>query len=194
LGPDRLSRRLLLAGTTGLLSRPAAAASDQLNIGSPRGTMDFAVGEYKLLRTTGSFGEWQGKVRVDEVDVPRSRVDVIVLTRSVHMADEDQTAMLRGPEFFDVETYPQMSFHSIAVERTGEETLRVIGFLTLRGIRRPMFLDVSVTDRRPEAAPGDRYARFRAQGSLLRSEFGMTKYIDIVGDTVEITIRTDAWR
>lgn len=185
---------MLLAGTTGLLSGHAAAASDQLNIGSARGTLDFAVGESRIFRTTGSFKEWHGKVRVDDVDVPKSRVDVIVLTKSVQMSDENQTEMLKDAEFFDVENFPQMTFHSIAVERTGEETLRVIGALTLRGIRRPMFLDVSVTDRKPEAAPGDRYAKFRASGSLLRSEFGMTKYIDLVGDSVEISIHTDAWR
>ena len=55
-------------------------------------------------------------------------------------------------------------------------------------------LAVSVTDRKPDAAAGARYARFRAEGSIKRSEFGMTKYIDVVGDTVDITIRADAWR
>lgn len=194
--PDRLARRsLLLAGTaTGLLPGRANAATELLNIGSPRGTIDFAVGESKVFRTTGSFREWYGRVRVDEFDIPKSRVDVIVLTKSVRMADEDQTEMLKDSEFFDVEDFPQMIFHSLAVERTGEETLRVVGVLTLRGIRRPMILDVSVTDRQPEALPGERYARFKGQGSLLRSEFGMTKYIEVTGDTVEISIRAEAWR
>ena len=52
----------------------------------------------------------------------------------------------------------------------------------------------SVTDRQPGAAAGARYARFRAAGSLKRSEFGMVKFIDMVGDTVDFSIRTDAWR
>jgi polyisoprenoid-binding protein YceI len=57
-----------------------------------------------------------------------------------------------------------------------------------------MVLAVSVTDRRIDAPAGARYARFRAEGAIKRSEFGITKYIDIVGDTVDITIRADAWR
>ncbi len=194
--PGRLPRRgLLLAGTaTGLLSRRAVASTDVLTIGSPRGTIDFAVGESKFFRTTGTFKDWHGKVRVDEIDVRRSSVDVIVFTKSVRMADENQTEMLKDAEFFAVDDYPQMTFHSYAVERTGEDTLRVIGTLSLRGIGRPMILDVSVSDRKPGAAPGDRYARFRGHGSLLRSEFGMTKFIEITGDTVDISIHTDAWR
>jgi len=55
-------------------------------------------------------------------------------------------------------------------------------------------LDVSVTDRKPEAPAGARYARFRGAGSVKRSEFGMVKYIDMVGDRVDFSIRTDAWR
>lgn len=194
--PDSLPRRsLLLAGTaTGLLPRRAGAAAEFFNIGSPRGTIDFAVGDSRIFRTTGLFREWHGKVRVDESDFPRSSVDVIVLTKSVQMVDENQTEMLKDTEFFDVKDFPQMTFHSLGVERTGEETLRVIGALTLRGIRRPMILDVSVTDRQPQAPPGERYARFKGRGSLLRSEFGMTKFIELTGDSVEISIRTDAWR
>ena len=51
-----------------------------------------------------------------------------------------------------------------------------------------------VADRRPDAPAGARYARFRGIGTIKRSEFGMTKYVDMVGDTVEIVIATDAWR
>ena len=57
-----------------------------------------------------------------------------------------------------------------------------------------MALDVAVTDRKPDAPAGARYARFRGTGSLKRSEFGMVKYIDMVGDKVDFSIRTDAWR
>jgi polyisoprenoid-binding protein YceI len=51
-----------------------------------------------------------------------------------------------------------------------------------------------VTDRKPNAPAGARYARFRGEGKIKRSDFGMTKYVDVVGDTVDISIRTDAWR
>jgi polyisoprenoid-binding protein YceI len=53
---------------------------------------------------------------------------------------------------------------------------------------------VSVTDRKPDARAGQRYARFRGAGIIKRSEFGMTKFVDVVGDSVDFSIRTDAWR
>ncbi len=191
----RLGRRSFAAGAASLLlAAPARAQSDQLKIGAPRGTIDFAIGDSKIFRTSGEFKNWQGKVLVDDEDVPRSSVEVTVATTSIAMLDLQQTTMLKDVDFFDVEKFPTMSFRSTAIERTGESTLNVLGSLTLRGITRPMQLAVSVTERQPNAPPGRRYALFRADGSLKRSEFGMTKFMDIVGDTVDISIRTDAWR
>jgi polyisoprenoid-binding protein YceI len=136
-------------------------------------------------------------VKVDEADVPKSTVDVVVHTQSIEMLDKQQTEMLRDVEYFDVEKFPEMTYHSTRVERTGDTTLRIEGELTLRGITRPLTLEASVTDRRPDAAAaaaGKRYATFRAEGNLKRSEYGITKYIDLLGDRVDIAIRTDAWR
>jgi len=193
--PTNIARRtFLLAGAATALCGRASQAAESLKISGRRGTIDFAIGDSKIFRTTGGFKDWQGTVHVDDDDVPRSAVEVIVRTASVQMLDNQQTAMLKDTDFFHVEKFPEMTFRSTGIERTGESTLRVLGNITLRGITRPMTLDVSVTDRRPNAAPGARYAGFRAKGTIKRSEFGMTKFVDVVGDTVEISINADAWR
>ena len=193
--PIDLHRRSFIIGAAALAAPgPARALSDQLTIGSRHGTIDFAIGDSRVFRTSGGFKKWQGKVRVDDSDVPKSSVQVMVDTKSVEMLDPQQTAMLRDADFFDVDQFPQMLFKSTMIDRTGNTNLKVIGDLTLRGITRPMTLDVSVTDRKPDAPAGKRYALFRAEGSLKRSEYGMTKFIDVVGDNVDISIRTDAWR
>ena len=176
------------------LASPAAHAADQFKIGEGRGSIDFGIGDSKVFRTTGGFKHWQGKVDVDEADSSRSSVEVTVKTDSIQMLDTQQTAMLKDSDFFDVARFPQMTFRSTKVVRTGENTLKVDGDITLRGITRPMTLDVTVSDRKPDAAPGSRYARFRGRGTIKRSEFGMTKYVDMVGDTVELVITADAWR
>lgn len=176
------------------LSAHAVEANENLKIGEGRGTIEFSIGDSRIFRTTGGFKTWQGKVQVDDANIPGSAVEVIVKTGSLQMMDLQQADMLKDAEFFDVQHYPEMIFRSTSIERTGEETLKIDGMVTLRGITKPMTLDVSVSDRRPSAAPGARYARFLAKGTIKRSEFGMTKYIDMVGDNVEISIRTDAWR
>ena len=191
-------RRVFLLGSAATLvpclSIGRASAAEQLHIGAARGSIDFAIGDSKIFRTTGSFKEWQGLVLVDDADVARSTVQVNVNTNSIQMMDTQQSEMLKDADFFDVAKFPKMTYASSKVTRTSDSTLKVEGTITLRGITRPMELMVSVTDRKPDAAAGARYARFRAEGTLKRSEFGMVKYIDVVGDMVDFSIRTDAWR
>lgn len=193
--PVDVGRRTLLMGAfAAAVPLTAVRAAEPLSIGAGRGTIDFAIGDSRIFRTTGTFKDWRGFVHVDEEDVPKSAVEVVVRTGSIEMLDQQQTAMLKDVDFFDVVNFPEMRFRSAAVERTGESALKVQGFITLRGITKPMVLEVSVTDRRPDAPPGKRYAHFRGSGAIKRSEFGMTKFVDVVGDTVDIIIRTDAWR
>ena len=188
------TRRVFLLGGAAALLPWRASAAEHLHIGAARGSIDFSIGDSKIFRTTGSFKEWQGLVLVDDADVARSTVQVNVATSSIQMMDSQQSEMLKDADFFDVEKFPRMTYVSKTVTRTSDSTLKVEGAITLRGITRPMELEVSVTDRKPDAAAGARYARFRAEGKLKRSEFGMVKYIDVVGDTVDFSIRTDAWR
>jgi polyisoprenoid-binding protein YceI len=197
--PFTLARRTLLLGIPAALVPVAALphparAQDKLKIGEGRGTIDFSIGDSRIFRTTGSFKDWHGFVNVDDSDVPNSAVNVQVNTKSIEMLDSQQTDMLKDTDFFDVKKFPQMVFRSQQVERIDDDHLKVIGEITLRGITRPMVLNVSVTDRKPDAPAGTAYAHFRGEGKIKRSEFGMTKYVDMVGDVVDITIRTDAWR
>jgi polyisoprenoid-binding protein YceI len=192
--PPGARRRGLLLGAALCLLPWQASAADRLHIGAAHGTIDFAIGDSRIFRTTGSFKDWRGTLLVDDSDVPRSIVAVKVNTNSIEMLDPQQTSMLKDPDFFDVTRFPELTYVSRTVTRTGDSTLKVEGEVTLRGITRPMALEVTVTDRQPDAAAGSRYARFRANGTLKRSEFGMVKYVDVVGDLVDISIRTDAWR
>ncbi|MBN9513302.1 MAG: YceI family protein [Alphaproteobacteria bacterium] len=184
----------LAAATLLSVAGQSAWAAEDLKIGGNRGTMEFAIGDSRIFRTTGGFQTWQGNVQVNDADMPKSAVQVTVDTHSLKMMDRQQADMLKDSDFFDVDRFPQMTFRSEKVERTGAETLKIDGFLTLRGVTRPMTLDVTVSDRKPNAAPGAPYARVRAKGTIKRSDFGMTKYVDLVGDNVEIIISTDAWR
>lgn len=190
----RRAAAALLAGVLALAAAVPTAAAERLEIGGKYGTIDFAIGNSRLFRTTGGFTDWQGSVTVDDADVGKSTVDVVVKTSSIEMLDPQQTTILKDGDYFDVAQFPEMTFHSTHVERTGENALKVDGDVTLRGVTHPMTLAVTVSDRQPNAAPGARYARFRGVGTIKRSQFGMTKYLDVVGDNVEIAITTEARR
>jgi polyisoprenoid-binding protein YceI len=188
-------RSFLLGGAAVcLLPGKGVLAAESLRIGAGRGTIDFAIGDSSLFRTKGSFKQWQGTLQVDDADESRSSVTVKVNTASIDVLDTQQTAMLKDADFFDVAKFPEMTYASKRIERISESAFKVEGEITLRGITRPMLLDVSVTERKPDAPAGATYAHFKAAGKVKRSEFGMMKYVDMVGDTVDFSINTDAWR
>lgn len=89
--------------------------------------------------------------------------------------------------YLDGETHPEIRFTSTAIEQTGEFTGLVTGDLTLRGITRPVTLEVTYngTANSPLDA-GRRRLGFTAEGRFMRSEFGMGALTQFVSDEVRI--------
>lgn len=63
---------------------------------------------------------------------------------SLRQKEENLTAHLLSPEFFDAERYPELSFVSKAIRRDGDD-VEVDGELTLKGITKPATLTGTIT-------------------------------------------------
>ena len=108
---------------------------------------------------------------------------------------------LMSADFFDVETFPEITFVSTAVEPTGDTTALVTGDLTIKDNTRPVVLDVTLNyigehqlaEYIPDFA-GMEVAGFSASTTLLRSEFGLGMMVPMVGDEVELIIETELLR
>jgi len=90
---------------------------------------------------------------------------------SVDVKDENLAAHLQSPEFFDVERYPELTFVSESVERSGDE-LKVHGELTIRGITKPLELDGTIADPMTDAFGRER-VNITLDTSVDRTEFGL---------------------
>ena len=103
--------------------------------------------------------------------------------------DED----LDGPDWFDAANFPKMTFKSTSIERTGPTTGLITGDLTVRGITKPITLDVTFNGGRPHPINTLAYAiGFVATGSTKRSDYQMTKLLRLgVGDEVKILIHAE---
>src|ERR671937_2160445 len=54
----------------------------------------------------------------------------------ITVQDENLTAHLQSPEFFDLERTPEITFRSSEIERSGNE-VTIKGDLTIKGVTRP---------------------------------------------------------
>lgn len=117
-----------------------------------------------------------------------AQVDMADFASLVRDPSVDFDAMLRSPDFLDAGAHPVASFASTAVRRTGEMTAEVTGDLTLRGVTQPVTLMVRFNGGYPghPMDPGGARIGFSAEGSLLRSAFGMTAGIPLPGTTLGV--------
>merc|ERR1712107_833584 len=112
-------------------------------------------------------------------------VDVTKVNSGVEALDEH----LNKEDFFYTDVYPEASFESTSVELTGETTALVTGDLTLRGVTKPVTLDVTF-NKIGENMMGVKTAGFSATTTLLRSDFDMATYAPGLSDEVTLEIET----
>ncbi|HEX2753257.1 MAG TPA: YceI family protein, partial [Alphaproteobacteria bacterium] len=115
-------------------------------------------------------------------------------TNSLTMDDDAWEKHLKNEDFFNVEKFPAMTFKSTKVEKTGDNTGRVTGDLTLLGVTKPVTLDVIFNKGGIHPYSKKYVAGFSATGKLNRSEFGMTYGLPGVGDEVNISIEVEGIR
>ena len=121
----------------------------------------------------GSFGEFDGSLHLDFDDPTRSSVTVAIEGKSIDTGNPDRDAHLRSNDFFAMDEYPTISFASTRVDPLDEETYRVDGDLTIRGVTRPVAFDATMTG--PVTDPWGK-TRVGLSGSLKvnRKDWGMT--------------------
>jgi polyisoprenoid-binding protein YceI len=99
---------------------------------------------------------------------------------------------LRSADFFEAETYPEVTFRSTKVEAAGEDGLQVTGDLTIKGITRPVVLDVTLNKAAEQPMAKRQAIGFDAITTVKRTDFGLGMFAPNVSDEVTLRITTEA--
>lgn len=158
--------------------------------------VEFGVRHLMISTVKGRFGKVSGTVAVDPATPGEARVDVTIDITSIDTREEKRDAHLRSPDFFDADHFPTMTFHGgkLAGDLDGDFTLS--GDLTIRGVTRPVTLDVTFEGAVTDPWGGKRRG-YSARGKLNRQDFGLTWNAAleaggvVVGDEVKLTIATE---
>jgi polyisoprenoid-binding protein YceI len=153
----------------------------------------------------GHFKNVHGTLEFDPANPKASRVEVRIDAAAVWTGEPDRDGHLRSADFLDVARHPTITFLSDAVQLVGQHDFRVAGTLTIRGVARPVGLDVRYlgqwrtpwweggVDKGPRVRAG-----FSATTRIDRREFGVSWQAPlergglVVGDEVEIIIDAEA--
>jgi polyisoprenoid-binding protein YceI len=121
----------------------AAPANETYKFDPSGSTIGFAVHQF-LGATHGKFTQFSGKIEIDREHPENSSVTAQIDVRSIDTQIKKRDDHLRSAEFFDVEKYPQMTFKSRGVKRTGPQSGNILGDLTMHGVTKPITLHVKL--------------------------------------------------
>ncbi len=134
--------------------------------------MGFVARHAMVTKVRGSFTDFAGTVTGGD-SVQEATISVSIEAASVDTRNPDRDAHLRTGEFFNVETYPSITFNSTQVEVVSDSVLRVAGDLSIKETTRPVSIDFEYGGAATDPF-GMQRVGFEGRTSLLRSDFGMT--------------------
>jgi len=143
-----------------------------LTIDTTHSSVGFVVRHMVISKVRGQFGAFKGTIAYDPERIERSTVAVEIDATSIDTREPKRDAHLRSADFFDVEQFPTLSFHSTSVKRTTDDTLAVTGDLTIHGISKPVTLIVDELGGGKDPWGNDRVA-WSGRLQISRKDFGL---------------------
>jgi polyisoprenoid-binding protein YceI len=178
------------------LMTTAAFAADAYEIDPQHAWVNFALNHAGWSTANGSFDAVSGNISWDKDDVTKSTVSVEIGSASIHTGFADRDHDLQSPDFFNAEEFPTITFVSTAIEKTGDNTGKITGDLTIIGVTKSVILDAKFNSE--AALPWDATALkagFTATGTILPADFGMAKVAEYgLGPDVALTINIEAFK
>ena len=148
--------------------------------------LGFAMEQGRFARTSGTI--------VADADRKVDTIDLVIDTRSVDTGWDLRDAFLRSEVMFDAARFPQLRFHSTRLRYDDARLVGVEGEVTLRGVTRPVRLDVRRVECAAERADGRQACGASVRGRISRSAFGMDFAYPLIGDEVELDFTLTAFR
>jgi polyisoprenoid-binding protein YceI len=133
----------------------------------------FSVKHMMVTTVRGQFKTYSGTLSLDASDFARSKFEGEIEVASVDTGNADRDAHLRTGDFFDAPSHPKITFSSTRIEGKGDGEFVVHGDLTIRGVTKPVALDVEYhgTSKNPY---GKTVAGFGARATINRKDFGVS--------------------
>lgn len=191
-----MSIKTTVAAAAAFTLAPAIALASTWTIDASHSDVGFSVRHLMVSNVKGSFPKVSGTITVDDKDVTKTKIDVEIDAASVDTRDAKRDEHLRGEDFFWVQKHPKITFKSKSVTKAGKG-YKVNGDLTIRGVTKPVVLDVESLSE-PVTDPWGNVKRgVVAKTKINRKDFGVSwnNNLDgggvVVGDQVDIVIEAE---
>lgn len=133
----------------------------------------FKVRHMMISNVSGQFKKFDSTVETDGNDITTAQVRFTADVDSISTNNEQRDGHLKSPDFFDAATHPQVVFESTSMEKTGDDTYKLHGNLTMRGVTKPVSFDVEHGGIMANDGWGNVRTGFTVTGKLNRKDYGL---------------------
>lgn len=172
-------------------SAAALAAPETFVIDPDHTAPRFEYSHFGYSNQMHRFDKTSGKIVLDRVAKTGS-VEVTIDATSVNTGLALFNTHIQGEDFFDTAKYPNISFKSTKVRFVGGKPVAVEGNLTIKGVTRPVTLNMTSFHAMPHPMTKKDAIGANASTKIKRSDFNMGKYVPSVSDEVTLSIAVEA--
>lgn len=166
-------------------------SAGQYPIDTNHSTIGFSVSILNgLSKVTGKFTDFTVTLKKDENDISKSSVSVVIQAKSINTGIEERDNHLRTADFLNVEKYPEITFRSRRIEKTGNQLI-AIGTLTMHAVSKEIALPFTVASIEKDPVTKKITTGYATRITLNRRDFGVywqKSVPNFVSDNVEIEI------
>ncbi|MBA4392736.1 MAG: polyisoprenoid-binding protein [Desulfobacca sp.] len=168
------------------------------NIDSDHTVAAFKVRHFMITLVRGQFNKISGTIQFDPEHPALGSVEVSIDAGGIYTGIPKRDEHLRSPDFLDGERFPLIQFKSNAIDPVAVNHFKVRGELTIRGLSKPVTLDVEYLGRVKSPFDEDVSIGFSASTRLNRQDFGVSWNFNmenggrVVGDDLFLQLEVEA--
>jgi polyisoprenoid-binding protein YceI len=184
-------KKLIAFAIAAGFSLAASAAPETYNIDTTHSFSRFEYSHFGYSTQVNKFNSTVGKIQIDRAAKTGS-VEVTIDPKSVNTGYDTFNGHLQGPDFFDSDKFPAITYKSTKFLFNGDKLVGVEGNLTIKGVTKPVNLEVTSFQCMPHPMLKRDACGANAIAKIKRSDFGAGKYAPYVGDDVTLGFSVEA--
>jgi polyisoprenoid-binding protein YceI len=185
-------KKIFLSLAFALLNIPLFAQmlwkSDQSN-----SSLGFTVTSMGINEVSGRFKSFEATIQGNQEDFSDAVFELTVDAASIDTNNKRRDNDLRSANFFDVDNLPEIIFKSTAITKTGPDTYKLTGDLSMHGVTKSVTIDLLHKGTEEKTGSKIPTSSFQLRGTLNRSDFNIGRgfMASMVGDEVTIEANGD---
>jgi polyisoprenoid-binding protein YceI len=179
-----------VAAVLTLAAVSSVRAADSYGVDPMHSSVSFQIEHAGISYVHGRFNQVSGEFTIDKDDPGKSSYKLTINVDSVDTNNKQRDTHLRSGDFFNVKQFPTITFKSTSVKPV-DGGYEVTGDLTMHGETKEIKFKLS-GGKETEFPPKVKRAGYWADFKIKRSDFGMNKMLEAIGDQVYIAVGVEA--